>query len=65
MDPYIAPRKMSPLEKKLRYWLSRKYSPCIAVFATNTVTDLLKEYAFLTPSELLRPFVEVDSLDQK
>ena len=56
---------MSPLEKKLRYWLSRKYSPCMAVFATNTVTDLLKEYAFLTPSELLRPFVEVDSLDQK
>jgi hypothetical protein len=24
MDPYIAPRKMSPLEKRLRYWLSRK-----------------------------------------
>ena len=65
MDPDSAPRKMSPLEKKLRYWLSRKYSPCIAVFATNTVSELLKEYAFLTPSELLRPFVEVDSLDQK
>jgi len=37
----------------------------MAVFATNTVTDLLKENAFLSPSELLRPFVEVDSLDQK
>ena len=54
MDPYIAPRKMSPLEKKLRYWLSRKYSPCIAVFATNTVTELLKEYAFLFDNRQLR-----------
>ena len=51
------------MERKLRSWLSRKYSPCLAVFSTQELNEFMRENACLSPAEFLRPFVEVGSLD--
>ena len=51
------------LERKLRSWLSKKCSPCMAVFATQELTEFMRENAALSPAEYLRPFVEVGNLD--
>jgi hypothetical protein len=52
-------------DKKLRQWLSKKYAPACAVFASDELTQFLREYANLSPAEFLRPFTEVGDLGGK
>ena len=51
------------IEKKLKKWLAMKYSPACAVFASDALTEFLREHASLSPAEFIRPFTEVGNLD--
>jgi len=48
---------------KIRSWLASRFGPVCSVFSSTAVRDILKNQSSLSPSELLRPFGEVGSLN--
>jgi hypothetical protein len=53
------------MEKRLRAWLAEKYAPTCGVFGSKELTAFLRDNAFLSPAEFLRPFSEVGGMDNK
>lgn len=58
-------RQTQPMEKRLKSWLAKNYAPACAVFASEALTEFMRENASLSPAEFIRPFTEVGALDNR
>lgn len=55
--------QQNKLYSKIRKWLAKRFAPTGAVFSSKTVKDIIKKQSGLTPAELLRPFAEIENLN--
>lgn len=58
-------KQTNSMEKKLKSWLAKNYAPACAVFASEALTECMRESAGLSPAEFIRPFTEVGALDNR
>ena len=63
MENTLNTMQVHQIEKNLKKWLAQKYSPTCAVFASDALTEFMRENAHLSPAEFLRPFTLVGNLD--
>ena len=63
MENILNSMQVHQIEKNLKKWLASKYSPACAVFASDALTEFMRENASLSPAEFLRPFTLVGNLD--
>lgn len=64
MESYQS-RSTQQMEKRLKSWLAKNYAPACAVFASEALTECMRECAGLSPAEFIRPFAEVGALDNR
>ena len=53
------------IQRKLREWLAKNFSPACAVLGSEPVLEFMKENANLSPAEFLRPFCEISGVEGK